>query len=141
MKYCFGLTLLCSVFACSTAKSSVDAASREFDAAQQTGNRAMLERYLAEDLVFIRGSGAVADRESFIAAFTDPKTRFDPFVIKNRVLIPLGDRAVIVAGEGTISGTSDGTRFAEHLRYADVFELRDGQWRVVYVQVTMLKAP
>ena len=46
---------------------------------------------------------------------------------------------VLVGGETTLRGTDDGRPFAEHIRYSDIFQLRDGRWQVVYTQVTMVK--
>ena len=46
--------------------------------------------------------------------------------------------AAIVGGEGSIKGLEDGKPFSEHFRYSDTFAKRDGQWVVVYTQVTGL---
>jgi ketosteroid isomerase-like protein len=118
--------------------ATVRAAAATFDDAQLHGDAATIDRFLAADFVFVRGSGKVADRAAFLAAFTDPKQKLDPFTITNRVFVPLGDRSAIVGGEAVMTGTDDGKPFREHFRYADVFTWRDGRWQVVYTQVTML---
>lgn len=118
---------------------AVKAAATEFDLAQLHGDRAMIDRYLAADFVFVRGAGVVADRNAFIAAFTDPKTHLEPFTIEHPVALRLADTAVLIGGEATLRGSDDGQPFAEHIRYADIFQLRDGRWQVVYTQVTMIK--
>src|ERR1043165_9754819 len=119
--------------------AQVKAAAAEFDRAQLDADRATIERYLASDFVFIRCSGKVADREAFIAAFTDPKQRLEPFTIEHPVAIQLAETSILIGGEATLRGTDDGQPFAEHIRYADIFQLRDGRWQVVYTQVTMVK--
>lgn len=119
--------------------AAAKAAATEFDHAQLVGDRATMERYLASDFVFVRGSGKVADRAAFLAAFTDPDQKLEPFEIVNPVAIKLSDTAVIIGGETTMKGTDKGEPFAEHFRYADIFQLRDGRWQAVYTQVTMLK--
>ncbi len=119
--------------------AAAKAAATEFDHAQLVGDRATMERYLASDFVFVRGAGVVADRAAFIAAFTDPDQKLEPFVIDHPIAIRLADRAVLIGGEGTIRGTDKGAPFTEHFRYADIFQLRDGRWQVVYVQVTPIK--
>jgi hypothetical protein len=81
----------------------------------------------------------VSDRNAFIAAFTDPKTHLEPFVVEHPVAIRLAETAVIIGGEATLKGTDGGEPFSEHIRYADIFQLRDGRWQVVYTQVTMVK--
>ena len=117
----------------------IRAAAAAFDAAQLHRDRATLERFLASDFVFVRGAGVVADRDAFIASFTDPGTVLDPFTIVKPVFVPLGDRSGLVGGEVVLSGTEAGKRFSEHIRYADVFTWRDERWQVVYVQVTVMK--
>jgi hypothetical protein len=119
--------------------AAVKAAAAEFDQAQLHGDRAVMERYLAADFVFVRGAGVVADRNAFLAAFTDPKQHLEPFTIEHPIAIRLADTAVIIGGEATLRGTDDGQPFVEHFRYADIFQLRDGRWQVVYTQVTMIK--
>ena len=119
--------------------AAVKVAAREFDDAQLHGDRQVLERYLASDFVFVRGAGIVTDRAAFIAAFTDPNQHLEPFVIDHRRAIKLADTAVLIGGEATISGTDHGEAFTEHFHYADIFQLRDGRWQVVYTQVTPVK--
>ena len=119
--------------------SEVRAAADEFDLAQLRADRATLERYLASDFVFVRGSGKVAGRDSFLEAFTTAGSTLEPFELVDRKLIPLGRDAVIATAEVTLRGSEGGERFEEHIRFADVYLLRDGRWQVVYVQVTMVK--
>src|SRR5438105_7026114 len=77
----------------------VKAAAAEFDQAQLHGDRALLDRYLADDFVFVRGAGVVADRNAFLAAFTDPKQHLEPFTIEHPIAIRLADTAVIIGGD------------------------------------------
>lgn len=119
--------------------AAVKAAATEFDHAQLVGDRATMDRYLASDFVFVKGAGAVSDRAAFLAGFTDPDQKLEPFVIEHPVAIRLADQAVLIGGETTMRGTDKGTPFAEHFRYADIFQWRDGRWQVVYTQVTMIK--
>lgn len=111
-------------------------AAADFDRAQLHRDRAALERFLADDLVFVRGSGKVEGKAAFVATFTDPALVLDPFTIRNPVFVRLGDTSGLVGGEAILSGTESGKRFSEHIRYADVFTWRDGRWQVAYVQVT-----
>ena len=118
--------------------AEVKAAAAEFDAAQLHGDRETLDRYLAADFVFVRGSGAVTNRKAFIDAFTSPTQKLDPFVITSPILLELGENVALVGGDAVLSGTESGKRFTERIRYADIFSWRDGRWQVVYVQVTRL---
>lgn len=111
-------------------------AAAAFDQAQLHRDRAALERFLADDLVFVRGSGKVEGKAAFVATFTDPGLVLDPFTIRNPIFVRLGDRSGLVGGEAILTGTESGKRFSEHIHYADVFTWRDGRWQVAYVQVT-----
>jgi ketosteroid isomerase-like protein len=120
-------------------RNSIDVASHEFDDAQLRKDAAALNRFLAKDFKFVRGSGKFTGRDEFIAIFSDPGLSFDPFVITEREIVMLGPDAGIVIADGRMSGKgSDGRPFADHFRFADTFERRDGRWQVVYVQVTPL---
>jgi ketosteroid isomerase-like protein len=114
------------------------AAAKAFDDAQLHGDRAALEALLANDFLFVRGSGRVGDRRDFIAGFTDPKSKLDPFEISDRLFVRVSTDVAIVGGEAWVRGSDGGTRFAEHFRYADTFAKRGGRWVVVYTQVTGL---
>jgi uncharacterized protein (TIGR02246 family) len=118
----------------------VDAASHAFDDAQQRKDAEAIARFLTGDFRYVNGSGKLAGRDAFMAAFSDSQVQFDPFVIKDRSIISLGPDAAIVAAEATISGMDNGKRFSEHFRYADTFQRREGKWKVVYVQVTRIMA-
>ena len=119
-------------------RASLDAASREFDDAQQRRDVAALTRWLAPDLVYISGSGRIGGKDTFIAGFSGPDTRFDPFDIRERRVVLLSPDVGVVTAEGRISGSEAGAPFTEHFRYSDTFAWRDGRWVVVYVQVTKL---
>ena len=143
----FALAALCAGAAAATpaAKSgsgvqakSVDIASRIFDDAQLHGDRAMLDAMLAPDFLFVRGSGRATGREEFIASFTDPAQHFEPFVIEDRRVIPIGSAGAVITGRGTIRGTASGKPFEDHFRYADTLARSLRGWTVVYVQVTPL---
>ena len=118
--------------------TEVKAAAKAFDDAQLRKDRAVLEQFLARDMVFVRGSGKLAGRDDFLATFTSPDLELAPYVITNPVFVPLGEHAALVGGEAVMSGTENGAAFREHFRYADIFAWRDGRWQCVYVQVTMI---
>src|SRR5688500_10808179 len=101
--------------------ADIQRAAAAFDQAQLHRDRAALERFLADDLVFVRGSGKVEGKAAFVATFTDPDLVLDPFTIRNPVFVRLGDLSGLVGGEAILTGTESGVRFSEHIRYADVF--------------------
>ena len=118
--------------------SDVRAVAKEFDDAQLHGDRATLERLLAPDYLFVRGSGRVGDRRDFIAGFTAPGQKLQPFRIEDPLFLRVTGDVAIVGGEAWIKGTDAGKPFAEHFRYSDMFAKRGGKWVAVYTQVTGL---
>lgn len=111
-----------------------------FDRAQLAKDTAALERMVADDLIFIDGSGKRLDKRAFIQGWTAPGDTFDPIVLVDRRLVPLGSDAFLVSAETTLSGISDGKRFASAFRFTDTFRRVDGRWRAVHIQVTRLPA-
>ena len=109
-----------------------------FDQAQLRQDRAALERMVADDLVYIDPSGKRQDKQAFIAGWMTPGDRYDPIVLVDRVIVPLGPDAGIANAETVLSGTSGGQRFSVRLRFADTFRRRDGKWQVAHIQVTRL---
>lgn len=125
-------------FAAPDDNAEVRAAAKAFDDAQLHGDRAALERFLAPDFLFVRGSGRVGDRRDFIAGFTAPGQTLEPFTILDPLFLRVSGDVAIVGGEAWIKGTDGGKPITEHFRYADTFAKREGRWVVVYTQVTGL---
>jgi ketosteroid isomerase-like protein len=117
-------------------RSEIDTISRAFDQAQFRHDAATLERFLARDMLFVRGSGRRVSRREFIASFADPDTSFAHFLIRDRRIIRLGSDAAVVTASALIRGTARGRPFEEHVRYSDTFVRSAGAWQVIHVQVT-----
>ena len=127
-------------FAQDTNRADVMRASDAFDNAQRTQDRAAMERVIAPDYVLVHGSGRIGGREDFVSSMVDPTNHITNVHADNRTYTPLGRDAAIVSGQGTIAGTDNNGPFSEHFQFADTFVNRNGQWVVVYTQVTMLPA-
>ncbi len=112
--------------------------AQAFDQAQVDKDAAILDRSLAEDMIFIRGSGRVADKKSFLDGFTAPDFRLEPFEIKDHAFTELSPDVVVASGEVTLKGIDGKEAFAEHIRFSDVWARRGDGWKVVYIQVTMI---
>jgi ketosteroid isomerase-like protein len=118
--------------------AEIRAAAQAFDDAQLHGDRAVLERMLAPDYLLVHGSGRVGDKKDFIDGFTDPNAHLEPFDIRDRLFIRPSPDTAIVGGEAWVRGTDHGKPFKQHFRYSDTLARRNGQWMVVYTQVTPL---
>jgi ketosteroid isomerase-like protein len=115
------------------------AAAHAYDAAQVNGDRAALERLVADDYVLVNGAGQVQDKARLIADYVAPGFKLDPFTIEEPVEKVLGDTALL-GGKVNMTGVDGGQRFALVVRFVDTWARRDGQWRVVYSQVTRVAA-
>jgi ketosteroid isomerase-like protein len=131
--------LIALLVAGSPQQSSIFAAADAFDRVQLTKDRAAMERFLLDDLIFIDGSGKRLGKKEFIAGWTAPGDLFDPIILIDRTVTPLGRDAAVVGAEVNLCGTSDGARFCSHIRFADTFVRIGAQWRVAHVQVTRIK--
>lgn len=134
--------ILAALFTLSIATSADDgilAFADAFDRAQLTQDAVALNEMVADELVFIDGSGKRLGKKDFIAGWTAPGDRFDPVVLTDRKVIALGDDAAIVNAETTLGGTSGGQRFTSRIRFADTFRRVGGKWRAVHIQVTPIR--
>jgi ketosteroid isomerase-like protein len=111
------------------------AAAHAYDAAQVQGDRAALERLVADDYVLVNGAGVVQSKADLISGYVAPGFKLDPFVIEEPVEKVLGDTALL-GGRVNMTGVDGGQRFALTVRFVDTWTRRDGRWRVVYSQVT-----
>jgi hypothetical protein len=110
-----------------------------FDQAQLTKDGPALERMVDDGLVFITGDGKRLGKKEFIAGWTDPADRYDPIVLVDRVVTPLGPDVGAVSAETVLSGTSGGKPFSTRFRFTDTFRRKGGEWRAVHIQVTRIK--
>ncbi len=120
------------------APAAVVAFADAFDRAQLAQDGAALERMVADDLVFIDGSGARRDKKAFIAGWTGPGDRFEPIRLIDRTFTRLGPDAWIVGAQVTLKGSSDGKPFSSRFRFADTFRRSSGRWQAVHIQVTRM---
>ena len=109
--------------------------AHEYERAQIEGDRAALERLIADDYVLVGGDGSRTDKAAHIAEFTTPEMDLQPVVVREAVEHVWADGAAL-GGTVDVVGTFAGTPFRQTLRYIDVWALRDGRWRVVYGQAT-----
>jgi ketosteroid isomerase-like protein len=119
-------------------RASLVAFADAFDRAQLAKDGAALEQMVADDLVFIDGSGKRQGKKDFIAGWIAPGDRFDPITLKDRTVLPLGPDAGVVGAETILSGVSGGESFTSHFRFADTFRRVGGTWQAAHIQVTRI---
>ena len=109
-----------------------------FDAAQIAQDRAALGRMVADDLVFIDGSGKRYGKAFFIDGWTGPDDDYDPVTLKDRVVLPLGKDAGLASAETILSGRSAGKPFRVRIRFTDIFRRHGDSWQASYIHVTRM---
>lgn len=117
-------------------RATLRAIADRFDRAQLTGDRATLDRMIADDFILIGSGGTHEGKQAFIAGFTDPDVRFDPATIEDRYFLPLGPDAGIVGGDVVLRGVASGKPFASHIRFSDTYRRIGGAWKAVHVEAT-----
>lgn len=114
------------------------AAARAFEAAQAKGDGAALQRMLARDFLFVRGSGRVGNRQDYVEGFTGPGDTISALEVTDRLFTRVAPDAAVAGGEARISGTEGGQPFRNHYRFSNILVRRDGRWQVIFSQVTGL---
>jgi ketosteroid isomerase-like protein len=114
-------------------------AAAALDGAIASKDRASLERLIAPDFLWIRGSGAKGNKAAFVGALTVGTIRIEPFRPSDARWIVAGDTALLTA-TNTLRGEAEGQPFVDRHRFADHWLYRDGRWQLVYAQVTPIAA-
>ena len=110
-------------------------AVKDYDEAQIHGNKAELQRLVADDYTLVNSSGRIQNKAELIADYTAPGYKIEPFEIMQPVEKVWSDGAVM-GGVVDLRGTDGGKPFAVTLRFADIWAKRNGKWQVVYTHVS-----
>lgn len=110
-------------------------AAADYDQAQINGNRAELERLLADDYVLVNSRAVVCGKAEQIRDSTAPGFKLDPYVVREPVERVWANGAVL-GGLVDLSGLDGGKPFKATLRFADIWAKRQGVWQVIYTEVT-----
>ena len=110
-------------------------AVKDYDEAQIHGDKAELQRLVADDYTLVNSSGRVQNKSELIADYTTPGYKIEPFEIMQPVEKVWSDGAVM-GGIVDLRGTDGGKPFSVTLRFADIWAKRNGQWQVIYTHVS-----
>src|SRR3546814_19547408 len=78
---------------------------------------------VADDLVFIDGSGKRYGKAFFIYGWTAPDDDYDPVTLTDRVILSLGKEAGRASAEAILSGRAEGTPFRVRIRFTAIFRI------------------
>jgi hypothetical protein len=129
------LLLFATAADCADLPADLAKAVHDYDQAQIHGNKAELERLVADDYTLVNSSGRVQNKAQLIADYTTPGYRIEPFEIMQPVEKVWSDGAVM-GGIVDLRGMDGGKPFAVTLRFADIWAKRNGKWQVVYTHVS-----
>ena len=134
------LSLLIALLVAAPQPAGILTAADAFDRAQLAQDEMGMERMILDSFIFVDGSGKRQGKHAFIAGWLTPGDTYDPIILIDRTVTPLGRDAAVVSAETKLCGTSDGKPFCSHIRFADTFVRVGSEWRVAHVQVTPIKA-
>lgn len=108
-------------------------AARAYDAAQVKGDRAALERLLADDYTLVNSGGTIETKAELIRDYTAPGFTLEPFTVE-RPITKLWTDGAVMGGVALLRGTDGGKRYEARLRFVDIWAKRGGRWQVIYTQ-------
>lgn len=123
------------------AASSADVAAQltaqadRWDKAIVAKDRAAIEGNMAEDFRQIDRAGNVETKASFVEGLMAPELEIDPYTVEDFDVRLYGDVALL-SGRTRLTGRYQGEPFTSHYRYIDVYVRRDGEWKIVSVQIS-----
>jgi len=128
--------------ACESTSDAVQAVAREFWSAYNRRDLAALDRVLDDELLFIGNQGTAATKAQFLEAFRAPEGSFE-----SRSAERMDDVRTILAGNTaivsfnrrwTMTFKNVGVTNAATARLTETLSCRDGRWRVLVYQETVV---
>ena len=118
-------------------KAVIDTEKQRF-AAQVSKNYNVLERVLANDLIYTHSTGGTDTKQAYIQSIRDGRTAYDAIEVEEQKA-RVYDNTAIVNGLCLVKAINNGTAINNHLRYISVYVRNGKQWQLVAWQ--SLKLP
>jgi ketosteroid isomerase-like protein len=115
--------------------SDLATAVKDYDRAQIQNDILTLRHLVADDYVLVNSNATVENKQQFLADFSLPGFKIDPYVVEQPVEKVWGNAAVI-GGLVHLNWTQDGKHQTRLLRVAYIWAKRNGHWQATYAQVT-----
>ena len=142
MKKIAGLLMVCFTFSfCLQAQSKeekeVATAVETFRKALLDGNRAQLEKVVADELSYGHSNGKLEDKAAFVEAYASGKSDFETIDLTDQTIRVVGNTAVVrhkLAGKTMDEGKPGNANLGVLLVWVN----RQGQWRLLARQAFKL---
>ncbi len=117
--------------------AALTAQADRWDKAIVRKDRRAIEANLADDFRQIDGAGNVETRQSFIDGIITPELEITPYTVEDFDVRIYGEVALL-SGWTRMTGKYEGKTFHTHYRYIDVYVRRNGEWKIVSVQISKI---
>lgn len=124
--------------AMSAAEQELAAAQRARFDATIAGDRAALERLMAEDITYYHSTGRIDTRASFVDSVIARGLPYRGFASEDQHVRVFGDAGVVSAVVALTQRAADGTEGTHKSRCTSFWAKRGGQWQEVLWQATRL---
>lgn len=106
-----------------------------YNQATMRSDVATLANLVADDYMLVNSDTSVQDKPSYLADFSVPGFRVDPYVIEQPVQRIWGDTA-FTGGLFLLGWTQGGRHQSRRLRVVHIWNRQSGRWRIAYTQLT-----
>ena len=122
----------------SSAEQEILLLSQAYDAATVRGDSVALGRLLADDYVYVSGSGKLSSKADALALTRSKNYKLE-FGQSHEVRVRAFGTAAIVTGRWVATGRNNGIPFRDNDRYTSVYIRRDGLWQIVSDHVSAIR--
>jgi len=97
-----------------------------------------IEKNLGAGFRHIGPYADTSDRATFLKDLLDPALTIDPYTVDDLEVRIYGEIALL-SGTTRMTGSYEGKPFKSHYRYVDTYNLQNGRWVVVNIQITRFR--
>jgi ketosteroid isomerase-like protein len=121
--------LLCPVFADESA--AVEAAERNFGKGVTTNDFALLDKVLANDLMYSHSNGLVDTKASYIDALKSGKAKYITVDYTMLKVVPIDKDTAYVTCQANVTTMQNGKPNPMDLKMLHIFRKNKGQWQLM----------
>jgi ketosteroid isomerase-like protein len=139
--FCF--TVVIGATAQTKVAEEVKALLREFIAGAGSGDRALFDKFFADDVIYTRASGIVITKADIMASLGKPASAAEgksSYSAEEIILHEYGDTVIVAFRLEGRTDHGDGKVDTAQYRNTGTFLRRDGRWQAVAWQATKISA-